>query len=67
MIVIAKETLGLRRSGLSPDVRLLVPTFSLRNAPEVLTDPPSRQMRMLSYRIAPRSRSSLNMMPIMRM
>ena len=41
MIDIAKETLGLRRSGLSPDVRLLVPTFSLPNAPVALAGRPS--------------------------
>jgi len=33
MIAIAEETLGFRRSGLSPDLRLLIPTFSLLNAP----------------------------------
>ena len=33
MIVIAEETSGFRRSGLSPDLRLLIPTFSLPNAP----------------------------------
>ena len=52
MIVIAEETLGFRRSGLSPDLRLLVPTFSLRTAPVALTGQPSLQMRTLSYRAA---------------
>ena len=33
MIAIAKETLGLRRAGLSPALWLLVPTFSLPYAP----------------------------------
>ena len=33
MIAIAEETSGFRRSGLSPDLRLLIPTFSLLNAP----------------------------------
>ena len=45
MIVIAKETLGLRRYRLSRYVRLLVPTFSLPNAPELLADAPSQQDR----------------------
>ena len=49
LIVIAEEPLGFRRSGLSPDLRLLVPTFSLRNAPVALTGRPSLQMRMLFY------------------
>jgi hypothetical protein len=30
LIIIAKETLVFRRAGLSPALRLLVPTFSLR-------------------------------------
>jgi len=33
LIAIAKETLGFRRAGLSPALRLLVPTFSLLHAP----------------------------------
>src|SRR3989344_5934144 len=33
MIVIAEETSGFRRSWLSQDLRLLIPTFSLPNAP----------------------------------
>ena len=41
MIVIAKETLGLRRSGISPDLRLLVPTFSLPCTPVPLAGEPS--------------------------
>ena len=43
MIVIAEETLGLRRLGFSPNLRLLVPTFSLPSAPEALTGPPSQR------------------------
>ena len=37
LIDIAKETLGFRRSGLSPDLWLLMPTFSLPAAPPHLT------------------------------
>ena len=37
MIDIAEETLGFRRSGLSPDLRLLIPTFSLPSAPACFT------------------------------
>ena len=37
MIDIAEETLGLRRSGLSPDVWLLIPTFSPPSAPACFT------------------------------
>src|SRR3989344_454951 len=44
MIVIAKEPLGLRRSRLSLDLRLLVPTFSLPYAPVPLTGRPSPRM-----------------------
>lgn len=36
MITIAKETLVLRRPSFSPGLRLLVPTFSLPNAPPSL-------------------------------
>ena len=50
MTIIAKETLVLRRAGISPALWLLVPTFSLRDAPEALAGPPSLQTRMLSYR-----------------
>ena len=37
MIVIAKETLGFRCAGLSPALRLLMPTFSLLTVPPKLT------------------------------
>ncbi len=37
MIDIAEETLGFRRSGLSPDLRLLIPTFSPPSAPACFT------------------------------
>jgi len=59
MIVIAEETLGLRRLGFSPNLRLLVPTFSLPSAPEALTGPPSLQDEMLFYHAVPRYRSLL--------
>ena len=38
LIVIAKETWGFRRSDISSDLRLLVPTFSLLPPPLFLTD-----------------------------
>ena len=46
---IAKETLGFRRSGFSPDLRLLGPTFSLPNTPSRLTAETSQQLGMLFY------------------
>jgi len=49
LIYIAKETLDFRRAGISPALRLLVPTFLLRNAPAWVTPLPSQQMRILSY------------------
>jgi len=45
MIVIAKETLDFRRTGLSPVLWLLVPTFSLPSAPEALADLPSLHLK----------------------
>src|SRR6185436_6022994 len=51
LITIAKETLIFRRAGISPALRLLVPTFLLRNAPEWVTPSPSSQMRIFSYRL----------------
>ena len=50
LTTIAKETLIFRRAGLSPALRLLVPAFSLRNAPLWVAPLASSQMRMLSYR-----------------
>jgi len=49
LITIAKETLGFRRQGLSPCLRLLVPTFSLLITPPALASLASTQMRTLSY------------------
>jgi hypothetical protein len=49
-IRVALETLGLRWTGFSPVFLLLMPTFSLRNAPRWLTPFASAQMRMLPYR-----------------
>ena len=45
MIVIAKETLCFRREGISPSLRLLVPTFSLPCAPPALTGPASQHIK----------------------
>ena len=56
LIVIAKETLGLRCTGLSPVLRLLMPTFALPNAPAKLTLSPSQQMGTLPYHTAARMR-----------
>jgi len=62
LISIAKETLGFRRRGISPLLRLLVPTFSLPYAPVWVTPSPSSQNGTLSYRLwtSLRSRSSLD-------
>ncbi len=43
LINIAKETLVFRRAGLSPALRLLVPTFLLPHAPAWLTPLPSQR------------------------
>ena len=51
LIVIAKETLGFRCTGLSPVLRLLMPTFSLPNAPARLTPTPSQQLGTLPYHL----------------
>ena len=53
MITIAEETLIFRREGISPSLRLLVPTFLLPNAPEALTSLPSVQIGTLSYHFRP--------------
>ena len=44
MITIAEETLIFRRAGISPALRLLVPTFLLVYAPAWLTPLPSQQV-----------------------
>ena len=49
MIIMATETLFFRRTGISPVLRLLVPTFSLPHAPPWLTPLASKQSGMLSY------------------
>ncbi len=49
LITIAKEPLIFRRAGISPALRLLVPTFSLPNAPVWLAPLPSQRMGTLSY------------------
>src|SRR5579863_3187703 len=51
LITIAEETLIFRRAGFSPALWLLVPAFSLRNAPPWVTPLASQQMRTLSYRL----------------
>ena len=60
MITIAKETLVFRREGISPSLRLLVPTFLLPHAPVWLTPLPSQLSGILSYRsTTPKSRKAL--------
>ena len=49
-IDVAKETLVFRRPGISPGLRLLVPTFLLLIAPSRLAARTSSRMRILSYR-----------------
>jgi hypothetical protein len=44
MITIAEETLIFRRAGISPALRLLVPTFLLVHAPLWLTPLASQQV-----------------------
>lgn len=48
-ICVALETLGLRWTGFSPVFLLLMPTFSLPNAPRCLTASASAQIGMLPY------------------
>ena len=55
MIAIAEETLGFRRSGLSPDLRLLIPTFSLPNAPARFTAYLHSKLGMLPYHVPPKA------------
>ena len=49
LITIAKETLDFRRAGISPALRLLVPTFALPYAPPWVTPLASSQNGTLSY------------------
>jgi hypothetical protein len=51
LITIAEETLVFRRAGFSPALWLLVPAFSLPNAPPWVTPLASQQIGTLSYRI----------------
>ena len=51
LIIIAKETLIFRRAGISPALRLLVPTFLLPIAPAWVTPLPSQQIGILSYHL----------------
>lgn len=50
MTAIATETLGFRRTGISPALSLLVPAFSLPPPPAPLAGAPSRACGMLPYR-----------------
>ena len=51
LIIIAKETLVFRRAGISPALWLLVPTFSLPDAPGLVTLPLHRKTGTLSYQM----------------
>ena len=50
LIDIDQETLVFRRAGISPALRLLVPTFLLPHAPPWVTPLASAQSGILSYR-----------------
>lgn len=56
LITIAEETLFFRRAGISPALWLLVPAFSLLNAPLWVTPLASLQIRTLSYHLLVRRR-----------
>ena len=51
MTTIAQETLIFRREGISPSLRLLVPTFLLPHAPRWVTPFASTQSGTLVYRL----------------
>ena len=51
MTIIAKKTLFFRRGGISPPLRLLVPTFVLPHAPRWVTPSASAQSGTLVYRL----------------
>ena len=51
LITIGKETLVFRRAGISPALRLLVPAFSLPNAPPWVAPLASSQNGTLSYHV----------------
>jgi len=51
LIASATETLDFRGLNFSLGLWLLMPTFSLLNAPQALAGPASQQIRMLSYRL----------------
>ena len=48
-IIVAQETLLFRWAGFSPALWLLIPAFSLDNAPPALTGPTSTQISTLLY------------------
>ena len=50
LTIIEEETLFFRREGISPSLRLLVPTFVLPHAPLWVTPLASTQSGTLSYR-----------------
>ena len=61
LIVIAQETLIFRREGISPSLRLLVPTFLLPHAPRWVTPFASTLSGILSYHaIIPKNNHILN-------
>ena len=60
MIAIATETWDFRGLGFSPNLGLLIPTFSLPNTPAALAGPPSTQFGMLSYHDLTSVRSSVS-------
>ena len=55
-ITFTLETLGFRRTGISPVFSLLMPAFSLAPRPRALAGPASSAYAMLSYRRRPRLR-----------
>ena len=61
LIIIAQETLVFRRAGLSPALRLLVPTFFLPYAPPWVTPLASQQNGIFSYHwMSPKRHPVLN-------
>ena len=62
MITIAKETLGFRRAPLSGALRLLMPTFSLLNAPFRLT----ARLHCIKDASLPRAHKNLCTQPYLR-
>ena len=63
-IIVAQETLLFRWAGFSPALWLLIPAFSLDNAPPALTGPASTQISTLLYH-APVSHSRMLILKIL--